>query len=74
MVMVFFEQNQYCITVCPYSVIFFFSMSHSKPKGFNPTDMKRIYKQAYRDKFDWQSLLPDALFVYLDILEKARCS
>ena len=41
-------------------------------KKLNDGCVGRVYKQAYKEKFNWDNVLPDTMFQYLDPLAKAR--
>ena len=41
-------------------------------KKLNDGCVWRVYKQAYKDKFNWDNVLPDTMFQYLYLLVKAR--
>lgn len=44
----------------------------SPPKKFKTSHVARLYKDSYRQAFDWASLLPPKIYRYLDILEKSK--
>lgn len=42
------------------------------PKKFKPADVGRLFKDSYRQSFEWNVLLPGEVHEYLDLLEKSK--
>lgn len=62
----------FCCNYCKQIRLFSLYFTDMSAKRIKNKDLKRVYRQAYKQTFNWQQILPDDIYTFMDHFDKAK--